>query len=82
MTNEAFSARPHHVDSHPGFIRMEVLVPQGQSNEYWLMTFWEDQASFEAWHRHHLNESHQYMPRGLKIERGSRALTYLNVIAE
>lgn len=82
MVREAFRRRPGHVDTHPGFIRMEVLSPEHQSNEIWLITFWQDRASFEAWHEHHLTESHSAMPRGLKIERGSRALEFLELITE
>jgi len=82
MTNDAFRSRPHRVDAHPGFIRMEVLAPQDHSNEYWLLTFWEDRESFEQWHRHHLNESHAFMPRGLKVERDSRVLRYFDLVTE
>jgi len=32
---ESFQKRPHKVDSEPGFIRMEVLRPEEQPEEFW-----------------------------------------------
>ncbi|MDZ7749217.1 MAG: antibiotic biosynthesis monooxygenase family protein [Halofilum sp. (in: g-proteobacteria)] len=82
MVRDAFGRRPMRVDEQPGFVRMEVLNPEEPSNEFWLITFWEDRDSFERWHRHHLNESHAEMPRGLKVEKGSRALQYFDLVTE
>lgn len=82
MVRDAFGRRPHRVDEYPGFVRMEVLSPEEQENEFWLITVWEDRGSFETWHRHHLNESHSEMPRGLKVERGSRELQYFELVTE
>jgi heme-degrading monooxygenase HmoA len=64
----AFHNRPHLVDEAPGFLRMEVLSPQENSGEIWLMTFWSDEESFRTWHHSHLyRESHKGIPRGLKL---------------
>ena len=82
MTGDAFRRRPHLVDDQPGFVRMEVLSPEAQPNEFWLITYWQDRESFETWHRRHLSESHSLMPRGLKVERGSRVLEYLELVTE
>ena len=82
MVRDAFRQRPGRVDQHSGFVRMEVLTPQDRGNEFWLITFWTDQESFEIWHKRHLGESHAGMPRGLKVEKGSRALEYLELITE
>ncbi len=82
MVAQAFRQRPHRVDDHPGFVRMEVLSPAERSNEFWLVTVWRDRASFEAWHEAHLSESHQFMPKGLKVEPGSRALDFFELITE
>lgn len=82
LVREAFRNRPKLVDAHPGFIRLEVLSPNAQANEFWLITFWRDQSSFEQWHSGHLRESHAWMPRGLKIVPGSRSLTYMQLVAE
>ena len=65
---EAFLKRPHLVDDAPGFVRMEVLSPQEDDHEIWLMTFWTDEKSFRAWHFSHLyRESHKGIPKGLKL---------------
>ena len=65
---EAFKRRPHLVDDAPGFVRMEVLSPQGDAHEIWLMTFWTDEESFRTWHHSHLyRESHKGIPKGLKL---------------
>jgi len=67
----AFRARPHRVDDQPGFVRMEVLRPEAPPNEFWLVTVWQDRASFESGHSHDLAGSHQELPRGVKVEAGS-----------
>ena len=82
MVREAFRLRPGHVDDHPGFVRMQVLSPEDATNEFWLLTFWTDRESFEAWHERHLSESHAAMPRGLKVEPGSRELQYFELVTE
>ena len=82
MVRDAFRQRPRLVDDHPGFIRLEVLTPGTQTNEFWLMTFWRDRDSFEHWHTGHLRASHAWMPKGLKLEPGSRSLTYMELVAE
>ena len=65
---QAFLERPHLVDQAPGYIRMEVISPLDQPSEIWLITYWQDEASFRTWHRsHEYHESHKGIPRGLKI---------------
>ena len=82
MVREAFQQRSRLVDADPGFIRLEVLSPDARANEFWLMTFWRDQGSFDRWHADHLRASHAWVPRGLKLEPGSRSLTYMELVAE
>ncbi|WP_291988837.1 antibiotic biosynthesis monooxygenase [Candidatus Accumulibacter sp. ACC007] len=80
---EAFLARPHLVDRVPGFVRMEVLRPQGCPEEFWLMTWWSDETCFDAWHRSHAyHDSHAGMPKGLKLVPGSTEIRRLERIAE
>jgi heme-degrading monooxygenase HmoA len=65
----AFVERPHLVDTVPGFIRMDVLNPSGDPAEFWLLTYWTDEASFSAWHgSDEHRESHAGIPRGLKLD--------------
>lgn len=79
---KAFLDRPHLVDGAPGFVRMEVLRPLGQPEEFWLVTWWDDEASFDAWHRSHTySESHAGIPRGLKLVPGEQRISRLECIA-
>jgi len=65
---QAFRQRPHRVDSAPGFVRMEVLSPCDCPNEFWLFTYWKDEPSYRAWHHSHLyKESHEGIPKGLRL---------------
>lgn len=46
---EAFINRPHQVDQAPGFVRMEVFASRENPNEFWLMSYWDAEASFKVW---------------------------------
>ena len=85
MTEEvkrAFLARPHLVDSAPGYIRMDVLSPLDSPEEIWLVTYWRDEQSFRAWHHSHLyHESHARIPKGLKLVPRSAELRYFEHVA-
>lgn len=64
----AFLRRPHLVDDADGFVRMDVVSPTGDEAEFWLLTWWRDEASFRQWHHSHLyRESHAGIPHGLKL---------------
>ena len=68
QVKKAFRDRPHSVDETEGFRRMEVISPLNAPREIWLITFWRDEGSFRAWHHsHHYRESHQGIPKGLKL---------------
>ncbi len=74
----AFRDRPHLVDSAPGFHSMEVLQPVGNDDEFWLLTRWEDAASYERWHRAHTyRDSHAGIPKGLKLDPKETRITLL-----
>lgn len=79
QVREAFRARPHAVDEVEGFVRMEVIQPAEDSSEFWLLTYWTDEACFRRWHRSHLySESHAGIPKGLKLVRGRTEIRYFN----
>lgn len=82
MVRNAFGRRPMKVDEFPGFVRMEVFSAQEQGDELRLIAVRQDRGSFEHWRRHQLNESHGEVPRGLKVEKGSRALQYFGLVGE
>lgn len=79
---EAFRARPHVVDGTPGFVRMDVLSPAGDEAEFWLVTFWTDEASFREWHHGHtFRESHSAIPKGLKLDARATELRSFRYVA-
>ena len=80
---DAFLSRPHLVDNVSGFIRMEVLRPQSTPTEFWLLTWWENEASYHTWHKsHEYHDSHKNMPKGLKLVPRSAKITLLEHIAD
>jgi heme-degrading monooxygenase HmoA len=79
---EAFRHRPHLVDSAPGYLRMEVISPLDRPEEIWLLTFWVDEESFRTWHRSHLyRESHQGIPKGLKLLPGETQIRHFEHVS-
>lgn len=64
----AFRARPHLVDDAKGFRKMDVMCPQDCPEEIWLITHWDSEEDFRTWHHSHMyKESHQGIPKGLKL---------------
>ena len=80
---EAFLQRPHQVDQAAGFIRMEVVSPLDQPREFWLLTWWNTAADFEAWHHSHAyHDSHAGIPKGLKLVPKSTEIRLLEQLAQ
>jgi heme-degrading monooxygenase HmoA len=78
---QAFRDRPHLVEGAPGFLRMEVLTPVDEPDEFWLVTWWSDEASFQSWHGSHLHhESHRGIPRGLRLVPEKTQVRYLEQV--
>jgi heme-degrading monooxygenase HmoA len=78
----AFRARPHLVDRAAGFVRMEVLCPREKPDEFWLLTWWTEEAHYRAWHRSHAyHDSHAGIPRGLKLVPKSTEIRYFDHVA-
>ena len=83
VMREAFLQRPHRVDLAPGFIRMEVVSPLDQPREFWLLTYWETVAAFESWHHSHaFHDSHEGIPKGLKLVPKSTEIRVFELIAQ
>lgn len=79
---QSFRRRPHRVDSAVGFVRMDVLSPAESPDEIWLLTYWKDEPSYQTWHHsHHYQESHQGIPKGLKLVPRSVSLRFFQHIA-
>lgn len=78
----AFRERPHLVESAPGFIRMEVANPCEDDKEFWLLTWWQDEASFNAWHHSHAyHASLAGIPKGLKLDPERTVMMRFDVVA-
>ena len=78
---DAFLARPQLVENASGFLRMDVLSPQDNSQEIWLITYWTDEESFKAWHHSHVyHESHKGIPKGLKLVPKSVELRFFEYV--
>lgn len=68
QVKEAFVARPHLVEGAPGFVKLDVISPVDHPQEIWLITYWDDEASYRNWHKGHVyKESHKGIPKGLKL---------------
>jgi heme-degrading monooxygenase HmoA len=79
----AFEQRPHLVDEADGFIRMEVLTPADDPDEFWLITFWRDEASFQTWHGSPAHrQSHESIPKGLKLDAAATQVRYFQQISD
>ena len=79
----AFVNRPHLVEDAPGFIRMEVLTPADDPDEFWLLTFWIDEPSFRTWHDGPAHrQSHDRIPRGLKLHPEATQVRYFRQISD
>ncbi len=79
---EAFVNRPGLVEAAPGFVRLDVISPVDDPREIWLLTYWEDEASFKAWHHSHLyRDSHKGIPKGLKLVPRSARLRFFEHVS-
>ena len=79
---QAFQQRPHFVENATGFVRMDVLSPCDAPDEIWLITYWDNEASYRTWHRGHLyQESHRGIPKGLRLVPHSVSIRFFNHVA-
>lgn len=79
---QAFRDRPHLVEDAPGFRRLEVFTPREDPNEIWLLTFWDDETSYDTWHKSHLyHESHKGIPKGIRLVPRSTKIAFFDHIA-
>ena len=67
-----FANRLHAVDGQPGFISFELLRPVSGDNRYFVLTHWEDEASFQTWRNGPAIEAHA-SERGRPVGEGQGA---------
>lgn len=46
---QRFAQRAGQIDKQPGFVRMQILRPEGEDTPYIVLTTWQDKASFKSW---------------------------------
>jgi heme oxygenase (mycobilin-producing) len=84
MTDEvktAFKNRPHLVDNIAGFIRLDVISPQDNPNEIWLITYWTEAESYKQWHHSNAHqEAHKNIPKGLKLKPNATEIRFFEHI--
>jgi heme oxygenase (mycobilin-producing) len=49
MLEGRFAQRAGEVDKVPGFLGFDLLRPSDESNTYFVITKWEDEAAFDGW---------------------------------
>lgn len=79
----AFLERPRLVEKAAGFCGFSVLTDASDPSVFLLLTRWSDEECFRTWHSsaaHH--QSHEYMPRGLKLDSSFTSLTIGNNIED
>jgi heme-degrading monooxygenase HmoA len=80
---EAFCNRPHLVDHAPGFVRMEVMNPIEKPEEFLLVTYWQNQESWQQWYKGHTyKDSHKGIPKGLKLVPATTEIKLYNLFSE
>ncbi len=80
---EAFVNRPHFVENAEGFVKLEVLSPFENKNEIWLITYWENENCYKNWFKsENHKKSHDFMPKGLKLNPEKTSLLKFNFISK
>ncbi|GAA1252818.1 mycobilin-forming heme oxygenase MhuD [Pseudonocardia aurantiaca] len=70
-----FANRLHAVDGQPGFLSFELLRPVSGDDRYFVVTHWEDEASFQAWRNGPAMEAHSG-ERARPVASGSSLLEF------
>ncbi len=79
----AFINRPHLVDSTPGFLGIEIINSVDNSAEICLVSRWKDQQGYHNWHRgHEYQDSHQGIPKGLRLVSGRTRIQLFDVFSD
>lgn len=72
---QSFLSRPRMLDQLDGFIRFELLRPQGR-DEYLVVTHWRDHDAFQAWLKSDaFREAHKGLS-GIQLAHTSEVRTY------
>ena len=79
----AFINRPRLVEKTVGFCGLDVLTDAADPSIFLLLTRWTNEEIFRTWHRSEAHrQSHDLMPRGLKLDASFTSLTVGNRIED
>ena len=79
---EAFANRPGLVDDWPGFLGLETFTDVSDATMFYLSTRWTSAEAFHAWHGSPAHRaSHQWMPKGLRLDPTQTQLVELERLA-
>lgn len=71
-----FAARAGTVEGTPGFLGFQLLRPVAGEDRYFVVTQWEDDASFEAWRDGDARAAHAGAPAGGPVSTGASLLEF------
>ncbi|WP_435746557.1 antibiotic biosynthesis monooxygenase family protein [Nocardioides sp. SYSU DS0663] len=71
-----FAARAGTVEGTPGFLGFQLLRPVAGEDRYFVVTHWEDDASFEAWRDGDARAAHAGAPAGGPVSSGASLLEF------
>jgi heme oxygenase (mycobilin-producing) len=67
---QLMSTRVKQVDTMPGFKSMEVLKPDNSTDEYLIISRWEDESDFKTWTKSNaFQEGHKRGFEDIKVAR-------------
>lgn len=73
------------IDQMPGFLGMQVLRADGESEPYLIVSYWAEKANFESWvgspqfiegHKRGFEDLRQAKEQGIEPPMSSRFVTY------
>lgn len=71
-----FAARAGTVEGSPGFLGFQLLRPTAGESRYFVLTQWEDEASFAAWRDGSARAAHAGPQPGGPLASGAELLEF------
>ncbi len=71
-----FAARAGTVDGSPGFLGFQLLRPVKGESRYFVVTQWEDEASFQAWSGGPSRQAHAGSGESKPVSSGASLLEF------
>lgn len=71
-----FAAQRHAMDGVPGFLGFQLLRPTANEQRYFVVTHWDDDASFQAWRPSSHGDTAHAEERSQPVSTGSSTLEF------